>query len=159
MAKVQTVPACLEHAAALAPRLRAEDVAEVLASHGHGPLEALTAALAASELAGALLVDGEVAALYGVAPVRETILGPPVAGSIWLLGSDALGRHRREFLRRSRLVVAEALERYPLLFNFVDARYTAALRWAAWLGFEVLPAQPHGVAGLPFHRIVMRKGG
>ncbi|MCR4296521.1 MAG: hypothetical protein NUW21_13380 [Elusimicrobia bacterium] len=157
--KVEILPATLDHALDLAPRLRAEDAAEVLASSGRSPFEALAFAVAYSDEASALLFDGEVACLYGVAAIRESFLGPPVAWSIWLLGSDALRRHRRTFVRLSREVVAILRARYAVLFNFVDARYVAALRWAEWLGFEVGEPRPYGVAGLPFRLITLSRGG
>lgn len=147
------------HAEALAPNLRPEDTAEVLASGGFTPLEALTASLAASDEAFALLFDGEVVALWGVAPIRAGILGPPVAGAVWLLGSPALSKHRRHWLRLCRPAVAGILERWGVLVNAIDARYGAALRWARWLGFTVDDPAPGGVGGEMFCRISMTKGG
>lgn len=154
---VRMVQATLEHAVALAPSLREEDAAEILASSGHTPLEALTLSVQGSEEAYALLLDGEVAALWGVAALRRSILGPPVAWSVWLLGGELLRRHRQTFVRLSREVVAVLRARYAVLFNFVDARYVGALRWAAWLGFEVGPPEAFGVAGLPFCLITLRR--
>lgn len=145
------------HAEALAPNLRPEDAAEVLASGGFTPLEALTASLAASDEAFALLFDGEVVALWGVAPIRAGLLGPPVAGAVWLLGSPALSKHRRHWLRLCRPAVAGMLHRWGVLVNAVDARYGAALRWARWLGFTVGEPEPRGVNGEMFCRIEIRR--
>ena len=48
------------------------------------------------------------------------------------------------------------LATYPLLRNYVDERNTMAIRWLEWLGFEILPVEPFGVEGLPFHPFEMR---
>src|SRR5688500_11120502 len=110
--------------------MRPADVAEVQASCGLSPLEALRSSMAASDFTDALLVDGEVAALWGVVPVGGTLVTGPAGGIAWALTGRAVDRHRRLFATASLLVVS-ALERrgYPFLTNMVDARYTAALRW------------------------------
>lgn len=151
-ADVQVVPATPAHAEALAPLMRAEDAAELAASLGVGPLQGLLASLDASCAARAVLFDGEVAALCGVADTD--VQG---VGCVWALTGRAVERHPRAFVRLSRAAVAEYLTRYEVLFNFIDARYGRALRWVRALGFTVQEAQPYGAAGLPFHPVVLRR--
>jgi hypothetical protein len=151
-ASVQVVPATLAHAEALAPHLRAEDAAECAAALGTAPLEALRASLAASRLASAVLFDGTVSALCGVADTDVQRVG-----CVWALTGQAVDAHPRAFWRLSRDAVADYLQAYDVLFNFVDARYTRALRWVAALGFSVQAARPYGAAGLPFHPVVLRR--
>lgn len=152
------VPATREHAVELAPRLRATDVAELLAARGMAPLAALLEAIERSDTAEALLLDGEVVALFGTGPYRRsTLLGGPAVGVPWLLGSDALTRDRRLLVRLARRQVVRMLLRYPILVNAVDARYAGALSFARWLGFEVGPPAPFGAAGLPFCLIRLRR--
>ena len=43
------------------------------------------------------------------------------------------------------------LKTYRVLTNYADARNTTAIRWLRWLGFNILPAIPFGLDGLPFH--------
>jgi hypothetical protein len=140
-----------EHASELARTMRPEDRAEVWASDGHTPEEAIQSALAASSEAWAGLVDGRVICLFGVS--KLTFLGD--AASPWLLGSTEIPRHFRHFLRAGRVVVKTWKERYPVLVNFTDSRYSAAVRWLSWLGFTIHPAAPHGPFGVPFHRITI----
>lgn len=45
---------------------------------------------------------------------------------------------------------------FALLTNYVDARNAVSIRWLRWLGFEIEPAAPFGIHGLPFHRFSMR---
>jgi hypothetical protein len=158
--KVEIVPATEAHAHELAPSLRPADAAEVKASGGFEPLDALLASLGVSEVASTLLIDGKVAAIFGVAPAHFDVEGEGVrdVGVVWLLGGTALFEAPLSFLRRCRPVVREFLERYPLLMNAIDARYEKALRWAKWLGFQVMEPVPFGFEGRPFCFISLGRG-
>lgn len=145
-------PATDEHVAALAPLLRAEDQAEVLAEGYGGAAHALLESIAASDLARAVLFDGEVAAIFGVAPTKE-----PGTGFVWMLTGRAVARHPKAFLRACRPTLAALLEGYSRLVNVVDARYAAALRWARWLGFSVGQAAPLVPGGHFFCPIDVRR--
>jgi hypothetical protein len=134
----------------LAPRLRRADVDEVWAASGSGPNDALLRAVEAGSWAGT--VDGEVEAIFGTHPM--TLLGD--VGCIYLLGSDAIERHARPFLRMSRRYVQAVRQDYGVLMNWVDARNAASVRWLRWLGFAIMSPAPFGPFGLPFHRFEMR---
>jgi hypothetical protein len=152
--RIHVEPATLEHALALAPRMRADDAAEVCASHDMTPLEALRSGLERSQPhAWAGFIDGELAAMFGLsrAPFLATSVCP------WLLTSDVVERHPRAFWIACREVVRQWVTTHHELEQWVDARYTRALRWARRLGFQVEPAEPFGAHGLPFHRIHMRR--
>jgi hypothetical protein len=145
-----------EHAERLAPSMREGDAAEILASGGYRPLPGLLAALRWSRLHGAAwagLIDGEVAALFGVG--KQTLLSP--TAHPWLLTGDHVERTPLLFWRASKAVLATWLEEHEQLEQYVDARYAQALRWAGRLGFTIEPAAPFGRARLPFHRIVLRR--
>jgi hypothetical protein len=145
------VPATPEHADALAPRMRAADVAEVLASDGHAPAEALRYAIAASTEAWAWLVDGEVGAIWGLGLL--SFVGD--VWTPWLLTSELVDRFPKAFVRGCREQLGQ-LGWHHVLVNFIDARHARALRWAKALGFELGEAVPYGPAGLPFRRITLR---
>jgi hypothetical protein len=132
----------------VAAAMRPADAAEVLASGGYTPEGALVAAVEASDFARVLVVDGEPIAMFGVL-CRGALAIP------WLLTTTGVDRHRRAFWRASKHALAKILEHYPVLVQQVDARYTAALRWAQRLGFDVHPPAPFGVAGLPFCQITL----
>lgn len=154
-ADVRLEPVTADHVEELAPKVRAADAAEVLASGGYSPREALEESVAASDHAFALVVAGEVLAIWGVVGWGHPG-APPAGGIVWAITGAAVEQHRRIFWRQSRVAVSVLLRHYPMLFNYVDARYTAALRWVRRLGFEVQEARPFGVSGLPFHPIVLR---
>lgn len=154
MRKVEVVEATLEHVAALLPHVRQADANEFEAMSGKTPAQVLELALRTSAFAFAGLINGEVVAIFGVAP-RSMITG---SGVPWLVGSDLLERYQATFLRRCRPVLRLFLQHYPELENYVDARNTAAKCWLHWLGFTIHEAQPVGRARLPFHRFEMRRG-
>lgn len=158
--KVDIVRATREHAHFLAPMMRYADVLEVQASAGFTPLEAITHALEFSEFSFAVFFDGQLAAVFGVGlPVdaKDTILCPPATGIPWLLTSEVVDRHHREFCRVSKQAVAMLSERYETLVQWVDLRHTRALRWAAWVGFSVGQPVPFGVEARLFRPIIFRR--
>jgi len=141
-----------EDCLAVALNMREADAAEVLASGGYTPKDAVLTSFGLSHETFAAVVDGEVLAVWGVAPLN--ILDG--AAVVWMLTAKALEKWALFFLRKCRAEVRRLLQHWRVLLNAVDARYTKALRWAKWLGFEVLDPAPFGVAGLPFHVIVLR---
>ena len=59
----------------------------------------------------------------------------------WMLGRDEMltdVHDKWEFLRQSRIHLANLHAMYPVLFNFVDARNTVHLRWLRWMGFTFI---------------------
>lgn len=140
----------------LAPLLRAGDTQEI-AALGKEPLPALQESIVASDEAYAVFFGGEIGALFGVETDPAPTLGAPKLGLIWMLSGRAAGKHPRDFLRWSRIVVSGLLSRYDALFNAIDARYTGALRWAEWLGFELEEPRPFGPLGMPFCRFSVRR--
>lgn len=154
---VRIVPATVELARAMAPRMRGADAREVAASGGYAPLAALLDALEASELAAAALFDGEVACMWGVQPIRVSVVEGRI-GAAWLLTTDLVERHPRAFWRACKPQVRRLFEFYDVLLNAIDARHEQAVRWASRLGFPLEAAAPLGVEGRPFHVFRVRKG-
>lgn len=144
---VEFRPAKPADAARLAPSLRAADLAEVRASDSLDAQAALERSLTLSAEAYAGLVDGELAALFGV---RRLSLASR-AGSPWLLTGEAITAHPRTLVQASRGILDVWRHDYVWLGNWVDARHLRAKRWLCWLGFELHPARPYGVGRLPFH--------
>jgi GNAT superfamily N-acetyltransferase len=148
-------PATDAHAVELARTMRAVDVAEVEAMCGKSPLEGLRLSLKSSSHAvTALDANGRVICMFGVCSMGFL----SNEGCPWLLGSDLIATHWRQFLRRSRKYLAAMLELYPELANSVDARAVQSVRWLQWLGFTVDRPEPVGVDGAPLRRFRMVKG-
>lgn len=119
------------------------------------PGPSLLDALARSEVAFALSLRGELCALCGVVPLvlpaSSARTGP--VGMVWALSGTAVERHRRAYARASRYVLSLFAARYEWLVALVDARYTRALRWAAWLGFTLGSPVPYGPHAAPFRPV------
>lgn len=137
----------------IAGRLRADDLAELRAARGPNVRRTVAEALMFSKGSGwACEIDGELAAIFGFAPYSLT----SDTAAPWLLGTDALTRIPRVLVAQGRCYCREALGRFPVLRNFVDARNVVSIRWLRRIGFDILPAVPFGVEQLPFHPFEMR---
>lgn len=152
---IEVLPATLEHAEALAPRLRQADKDEIKAAVGEDPAAALVESVAFSPMSWAWLKDGEVVAMFGVAghPLR------PGVGVPWMLASPEIEHNKVTLLRQCRHYIGLMLERFPMIENYVDCRNTAAIQWLAWCGFALAEVIPfYGVQRLPFIRFVAARG-
>ncbi|MCM7687617.1 hypothetical protein M8S61_08175 [Enterobacter asburiae] len=153
MITAQIVPATAEHIEAMLPNVRQADVDEFLATNGWIPRRVLETGLRTSTFCCAGLVNGEVVTIFGVAPA--SMIGG--SGIPWLVGTDALEKYQRTFLRRCGKVVNAMLTVYPYLENYIDARNHVARAWLNWLGFTIEEPKPYGIQRLPFHRFHMER--
>ena len=101
MIKAQIVPATAEHIEAIIPLVRQADIDEFLATNGWSPRRVLETGLRTSTFCCAGLINGEVVTVFGVAPA--SMIGG--SGIPWLVGTDALEKYQRTFLRRCGKVV------------------------------------------------------
>lgn len=146
---MQILPATEAHCLALAERMRPADAREVMRSGGNTPVDAVVLSMQASQEAWAALEDGAVLAVFGVVPLAGV-------GVCWSLTSTEVDARPLTFWRASKEVIRDLRTRWPHLFNFIDADYDAAIRWARRLGFSVSEPVPFGVAQLPFCRVELR---
>lgn len=153
MIKAQIVPATAEHIESMLPHVRQADVDEFLATNGWSPRRVLETGLKTSTFCCAGIINGKVVTIFGVAPA--SMIGG--SGIPWLVGTDALEKYQRTFLRRCGKVVNAMLTVYPYLENYVDARNNAARVWLHWLGFTLEEPKPYGIHSLPFHRFHMER--
>lgn len=153
MPRIEIIPAAMDHVSPIAERMRPADVAEVLASSGKSPHEALMFSLTGSAQAWTAALDGQPEVMFGVADLNIlTGLGAP-----WLLGTDAVERNYRQFLRRSLSWREQLSERYSVLRNFVDDRNEVSKRWLSWMGFTLFDPIPVGVNGEMFRMFELRR--
>ncbi|MBT9467217.1 MAG: hypothetical protein IV113_24630 [Hydrogenophaga sp.] len=99
-----------------------------------------------------ILVNGEVAAIFGLVPLSMTA----GTGAPWLLGTDLVTEHRRALMREVPPYIAAMLRAYPHLKNLVHADNDFAVRWLRRAGFLLHDPKPHPVTGAPFHLFEMR---
>lgn len=148
MAHIEFVTPTPEHVAELARTMRAADRAEIAACGVPDPANALQWSLDRATWAYCALVDGEVAAIFGIAPYGSLVGG---TGVPWLLGSDLLQKHRKAFLRLAPHYIELMRMVHPKLLNIVDSRNTLAVRWLRHAGFTVHPASFVMPSGVLFH--------
>lgn len=156
MRRAAVIPATAAHAERIALSARPADIDELWASSRSTPLDAMLRGIERTVEPWVGLFDGEPVCMFGASPF--SIMGG--MGSAWMIGSTALDRRgvQKELLRLSRPVVDYMQDQFPgLLYNFVDARNTAAIRWLRWLGFQFADPIPYGVDGLPFLPFYRRK--
>jgi hypothetical protein len=136
--------------------MRPAEVLEIRASGNHTPLGALLTGLKTSSIARTALYEGEVACMWGVVPLRTSLLVGRI-GAAWLLTSDLVERHPKAFWRGCRAELARLFEAYDMLVNAIDARHCVALRWARRLGFRLEEPSAFGGEGLAFHQFRVRQ--
>lgn len=146
---VQFLPATLEHARVMAPLLRKADVEELHAIGFEDALFALEEGLRVSVLAFTILVDGEPAAMFGLQPLKPplTALGPYEEACCWFLTARGIERRPRVLLQFGRVAVEAMAGLTHRMGNWIDTRYTGAVRFAQWVGFVLGPpvVMPSGV--------------
>jgi hypothetical protein len=146
-------PSVFHDVCEVAGKMREADRMEVWASSHHEPEEALLIGYRTSSVCRTALWRGEPVAMFGLVP--ETLLGGRAV--VWLLGTDGVQRMGHCFARLSRWAIREMLQVYPLLFNYVDARYKASVDWLRWCGADVREPEPHGLDRLPFHFFTLER--
>ncbi len=152
MAEITYRLATRDDAADLVADIRACDLAEIQANSGPDVLAAVVDSIERSVDAFAVECGGALVAVGGMVPL-SLLSGQ---GSPWLLGTTLLDRIPGHLTRRAGSYLTRMLPTYPHLLNYVDARNVRSVRWLKRLGFTVHPAEPHGVAGLPFHLFEMK---
>lgn len=133
--KIEIVPATVDHARDLAPRLREHDKDEVWASGGHSPEAALVRSVEASTLAWCALLDGRPEIMWGCAAMpHDGRHGRH--GIVWLLSSDEMYRVPGRFMEESFNFVSIMLDVFDSLSNYVHAANVRSQRWLLKLGFH-----------------------
>ena len=78
-------------------------------------------------------------AMFGVAPIEQRI------GSIWLLGTDAIGdKIPISFLKYSKRLLPVLMEPYDLVCNMVHIENKVHIKWIEWLGFALIREVNYG---------------
>ena len=127
----QILPATERHAEYLRDHLRMGDLLEVTCL-GVTPAEALRASLAGSIYARTGMVDGRVAAMWGVGGSPLGGIGEP-----WLLTTPAVEAIPVRFVRTARDEVGEMLRLFPVLSNYVSVQYRQACKMLEVIGFRL----------------------
>jgi hypothetical protein len=134
--------ACPEHIPEIAAKMREADRREIWASHRHTPRKALECSLERSDLAWTCFVDGVAAFMWGAARQGSLL---SAKGSPWLLGTDAILKVRKDFLRCCPFFVERMQRRFPRLENYIHAENLLSIRWLKWCGFTCDEEAPEAI--------------
>ena len=142
-------PAVLADALQLAPKMRIADREEIRASNGSSPLEALVIPFTYEKSRNYTIIgtaNEGVMGMFGVTPTKDSEYG--VA---WLLSSENLFKHTKQFIKECPYWVSQMSEGYTYIYNWVDRRNWKSLKWLQFLGFEAKEEmKQYGVGKLPF---------
>jgi len=142
-------PAILADAIQLAPKMRIADREEIRASNGSSPLKALVVPFTYKKGRSYTIIGTAkegVIGMFGVAPTKD-----PEYGIAWLLSSEDLFKHTKQFIKECPYWVSQMSEGYTYIYNWVDRRNWKSLKWLQFLGFEAKEEiKQYGVGKLPF---------
>ena len=131
----------------LAPRLRPGDRREIHAATGKRGQEytSLLTGFESSDICCTFITpDKEPAGIFGVcAPTNRW-------GRVWMFGTRSVERWPILFLKRTRVWVDLLNIMYPLLYNVVDTRNTAHIKWLKWCGFGFINTTTHNDVDFKF---------
>lgn len=140
-----------DHMEELSHTMRAPDVRECWAANHYAPLDALKHSLYHTERPRTSLYNGRVICIWGVGKVSFL----SKEGLPWMLTSDLVDQHYREFLRRGSKYLVDMQKEAIVLINMVDVRNKKSIRWLKWLGFNIHDPVPFGPDGMLFHPFIM----
>lgn len=130
----------------LVGRLRQADKDELYATNGEDPDKTLIESWNDSKHRWSVWLNDYLVCVFGLTEYKPiSNIGIP-----WLLGSDDVLKIRKTFVKQSISYIDLMLDEFQHLFNFVDARNKASIRWLKWLGFEFHDPQPFGFEKRPF---------
>ncbi len=141
--------AIIADALELSPKIRKGDREEIMASDGHSPLRALVLPFTYDDAKIYSIIGTKsegVIGMFGSTPSKEKGYGV-----VWLLSSEKLFKHTKQFIKECPYWVSQMSEGYEYLYNFVDKRNWKSLKWLQFLGFEPKEElQQYGVGKMPF---------
>ncbi len=135
------------HIPSLASRLRESDKQEIKASSDLEPLEGLTRSVEHSPICYTIMEGKLPIGIFGTAPDENN------TALIWMLASDDLKRHSRQFIRESKIYIQDLHKESnaDLLWNLTDKRNTVHHKWLKWCGFKFIREVTWGTYDLPFY--------
>ena len=135
----------------MSKNLRKSDQVEVMASHGHKPLESLRYSFEQSEYSTMVTANDNPMLMFGVAVSNKlTGLGHP-----WLLSTDGIFKYKDRFVKTAPFIIRDMLTVCPRLVNYVHHKNKTSIKWLMGLGFTIEKSSPYGVKDDFFHKFHM----
>lgn len=136
---MKIIPTTADHIHAVAAAVTEEGAEELRTLFHMEPEEALRLSLAGSNQAWTMFAGNATIAIFGVAPISVL----ERRGQFWIVGTVHICKHRFAFARTCRLFLSTLFRRYDCLENELDHRNTEVVRWAKWLGVDLIPLTEH----------------
>lgn len=121
----------VEHLEELASQLRYKDLQEIKACSEMGVLETLVTVFNRSDEVRTVFLNGDIIGVYSLTLTLETDC------SFWFLGTDSINKCSLSFLKESRKMLKELLNKYRCVFSLVYSENKISIKWLEWLGFSV----------------------
>lgn len=141
----------------LAMCVRDADRREVESSSGKHVLDVLEQCIVESDECWSAFYKNTIVGIWGVVGYREGSALTEKSGVVWLVTSTMVDKYPFLFWKECKRRLGELFERWDVLFNAIDERYEAALRWGAGLGFEFAEPRPFGAEGRPFQPFIVTR--
>ena len=97
--------------------------------------------------------DDKIIAIFGLCK------GCSGAAGIWMVATDEIVKYQLSLIKYAKSLIAEWLEKYPVLLNRVDVRNTVHIKWLKWMGAEFWPECIYNELGYKFRAFKIRKDG
>jgi len=147
------VPAEVEHATLISTNLAPFLEEELLALKDQPVEKTIAEGITKSDDSWSAFDDEGIIAIFGVRRIH--LLSDKAVP--WLITSNLIHKHKRDFLKAAKLSIAHWLTQYDVLENYIPAGFPFLLRWIEWAGFKVSPAKKYGLTNKVLHRIEKRR--
>ena len=140
----------------LASNLRAADMRELYAMHGH--LRAKELLELSRDHSDTTLVGCDTnntpVVIFGITKTTER------AALIWAVATPEVTNYKLEFLRASRRILRGWFDDNPSLefmYNFTHSENTVHHAWLTWVGATLMPPVPFGITGQKFNPFIIQR--
>jgi hypothetical protein len=133
-------------------KIREVDAVELWDMHHLKPDEAIQVSFDVSSKAWIGYLKSEPVVAFGVAPDPSN----PKKGFPWLLATDKINEVKFRVIKYSEQYVAEMIQGFEILENFVDSRNIISKEWLAWCGFIICEPCIMGIERVMFNRFWMK---
>jgi len=147
----EIVPSTLVHVRTIARTMREDERAEI-AAVGWKPRHLVHALYRSSDESWCALVDGKVAAVWGV---RGPLMSE--TADVWLFTSPAIERIKHAFFKEARMRLSDLMATRRKLWSSVTPGHQKSIRFWTMLGFRLTDARPVGPCGAMFHDLVLER--
>ena len=136
MAKIEYRDTTSQDMIELENNIRKSDIEELrltFAGQSAGDVIRKSCELSDKDLLFSAFVDGKLACISGCIkhPEQER------TGICWNLGTDVLTKYAKRYTLDTKRAIAVMHDRYPLLYNVVDAGNSRTIKWLEMIGFKM----------------------